>query len=158
MDNFTPHFLQLKQFGCQDLPKAWIVLRINFNFEVLNKNDWVYLPKDYYSYEKEWMTNGTDVTQFFLDQFKLSTSKQVDAIMWLLPGGKYNFKTNSNKEPNAYIFLGKQIPSARVYGLHSELEIDANAPIVGTTHGLGHALYSFEDLYIFSQYSSSGKS
>ena len=106
-------------------------------------------------YENLWSQGTTNVTQFLLDQFDLSENTKIDAVMWLFPLGKYKIVQKYSSGRNTFYTLGQNsIPAARVYGLHTELE---SIGVHGFDHGTGHALYSFEDLYIFAGYSASGK-
>jgi len=129
--------------------------RVNFDFELLEKNSWVDLPMDYGFYEQQWSSGAIDVTQFLLDQVKDYKASNPDAITWLFPEGKYKIVQRPFSERTKEFRFGNSVlPAARVYGLHENLE---SIGINGFDHGVGHALYSFEDLYIFAGYSLSGK-
>lgn len=130
--------------------------RVKFNVILPDLKKSIQLPNSVQYYENLWSTGTTNVTQFLLDEFPLSTGTKVDAVMWLFPEGKYKIVQKYNNGRTTFYTLGNNsIPAARVYGLHSDLE---SIGVQGFDHGVGHALYSFEDLYIFAPYSSSGKS
>jgi hypothetical protein len=129
--------------------------RVKFDFQVLNSESWIELPENYAHYEKLWASRSTDITQFLLDNVKNSSGLNTDAVMWLFPIGKYFFPSKPFNEKDKFFTLGKsELPASRVYGLHEELESIGSE---GFTHGVGHALYSFEDLYVFAGYSDRGQ-
>jgi hypothetical protein len=129
--------------------------RVNFKFEVLSLEQGVNLTDKVSEYEKTWANKNTDVTQFLLDRAKYSGTELVDAIMWLFPLGKYRIdQMPFDPKYKTYTFNGQVLPASRVYGLHVELNsIGAH----GFDHGAGHALYSFEDLYLGAHNSTTGK-
>jgi hypothetical protein len=129
--------------------------RVKFNFEVLGSGSWVDLPQNYSYYEKLWANRSTDITQFLLDNVGNNSELKPDAVMWLFPNGKYLLPSKPFNGREKIFTLGKtEVPAARVYGLHEQIE---SIGTEGFTHGVGHALYSFEDLYVFSGYSNSGQ-
>ena len=130
--------------------------RVKFNVIAPDPKKSIQLPNSVQYYENLWSTGTTNVTQFLLDEFPISAGTKVDAVMWLFPEGKYKIVQKHSSGRTTFYTLGNNsIPSARVYGLHSDLE---SIGVQGFDHGVGHALYSFEDLYIFAPYSPSGKS
>lgn len=130
--------------------------RINFSFELLPEKSWIRLPQSVSYYQRVWDKKETDVTQFLLDQVDNFDRDDIDAIMWLLPKGNFSFTSKKIDRRSKIYTLGKsRIPQSRVYGLHEEVTSDGMPG--GFTHGLGHALYSFEDLYIFAGYSLTGQ-
>jgi hypothetical protein len=129
--------------------------RVKFDFQVLNSESWIELPEQYAHYEKLWASRSTDITQFLLDNVKNTSGLNPDAVMWLFPNGKYLLPSKPFNGREKVFTLGKsELPAARVYGLHEELESIGSE---GFTHGVGHALYSFEDLYVFAGYSNRGQ-
>ena len=121
--------------------------------ELLNS---IQLPNTVKFYEDLWAEGNTNVTQFLLDQFSLQEGIKIDAVMWFFPPGKFKIIQKYSSGRTTFYSLGSNsIPAARVYGLHTDLE--SFGTIDGIDHGVGHALYSFEDLYIFAGYSASGK-
>ena len=140
----TQNFYSFNSFG-----------RVDFQFQVLDSKSWVELPEKYDYYEKIWASRTTDITQFLLDNVKNASGLSPDAVMWLFPNGKYLLPSKPFSGREKIFTLGKsQLPAERVYGLHEELE---SIGTEGFAHGVGHALYSFEDLYVFSGYSSTGQ-
>lgn len=130
--------------------------RVKLNVIAPDPKKSIQLPNSVQHYEKSWSTGTTNVTQFLLDKFPLPAGSKVDAVMWLFPEGKYKIIQSYSSGRTTFYTLGNNsIPSARVYGLHADLE---SIGVQGFDHGVGHALYSFEDLYIFAPYSPSGKS
>lgn len=128
--------------------------RINFNFKVLNDNAWIELPESYDYYKNLWSDRSIDITQYLLDRMKSKLNERPDAITWLFPQGDYSLPSKLfNGRTKFWNISGYNLPAARVYGLHQEI---SGGGIEGFAHGIGHALYSFEDLYIFSGYASSG--
>lgn len=129
--------------------------RVKLNVIVPSQKNSINLPNTVKYYENLWAANTTNVTQFLLDQFTLSAGAKIDAVMWLFPQGKYRIVQEFSSGRTTFYSLGSNsIPAARIYGLHTELE---SIGVNGFDHGVGHALYSFEDLYIFGGYSASGK-
>ncbi len=129
--------------------------RVDFQFQVLDSKSWVELPEKYDYYEKLWANRSTDITQFLLDNVKNGSVLKPDAVMWLFPHGKYLLRSKPFNVREKVFTLGEsELPATRVYGLHEELE---SIGPDGFAHGAGHALYSFEDLYVFSGYSSTGQ-
>ena len=130
--------------------------RVKLNVIAPDPKKSIQLPNSVQYYENLWSTGTANVTQFLLDEFPLTTGTKVDAVMWLFPVGKYKIVQKFSSGRTTFYTIGNNsIPAARVYGLHAELE---SIGVEGLDHGIGHALYSFEDLYIFAPYSSSGKS
>lgn len=130
--------------------------RVKLNIIAPDPTKSIQLPNSIEYYENVWSAGTTNVTQFLLDEFPLLTGIKIDAVMWLFPEGKYKIIQKYNSGRTTFYKLGNNsIPAARVYGLHSELN---SIGVEGLDHGIGHALYSFEDLYIFAPYSPSGKS
>ena len=129
--------------------------RVKLNVIVPDQKSSINLPNIVKYYENLWAAGTTNVTQFLLDQFTLSEGTKIDAVMWLFPQGKYRIVQKFISGRTTFYSLGSNsIPAARIYGLHTDLE---SIGVNGFDHGVGHALYSFEDLYIFAGYSASGK-
>ena len=130
--------------------------RVDFNFNVPNKENWIALPETVNFYESLWASmTSQQVAQYLLDRAGPKGAAKTDAIMFLFPEGKYSVTSNSFYDKDFQLKLQNGvIPSARVYGIGGEID---SIGVNGFTHGIGHAIYSFEDLYIFANYSSSGK-
>ncbi len=129
--------------------------RVKLNVIVPDQKSSINLPNTVKYYENLWAASTTNVTQFLLDQFTLPEGTKIDAVMWLFPLGKYRIVQKFSSGRTTFYSLGSNsIPAARIYGLHTDLE---SIGVNGFDHGVGHALYSFEDLYIFGGYSASGK-
>lgn len=130
--------------------------RVKLNVILPSIKDSVQLPYSVKYYEDLWSAGTTNVTQFLLDQVPPLSDNKIDAVVWLFPPGKYKLvQKPTSGRTTFYSVGGNSLPAARVYGLHREIE--ATTEVVGFDHGLGHALYSFEDLYISPFYSTSGK-
>jgi hypothetical protein len=128
--------------------------RVDFNFKVLDKNSWVELPENYEFYEKLWSDRSIDITQYLLDHIQSKIQREPHAITWLFPEGKFSLPSKPfNGRTKFWNVSGYEIPATRVYGLHQEI---TGGGVDGYAHGIGHALYSFEDLYVFGGYSASG--
>ena len=130
--------------------------RVNFTFTVPAKDLWINLPEEVKFYENLWASmSPQQVAQYLIDRAGPQGAQFTDAIMFLFPEGKYSITKNSFYDRDLKLKLqGGYIPSARVYGIGGEID---SIGVNGFTHGIGHALYSFEDLYIFAGYSDSGK-
>jgi M6 family metalloprotease-like protein len=130
--------------------------RVDFNFNVPEKDNWIALPETVSFYENLWASmTSQQVAQYLLDRAGPKGAAMTDAIMFLFPEGKYSVTSNSFYDKDFQLKLQNGvIPSARVYGIGSHID---SIGVNGFTHGIGHAMYSFEDLYIFANYSSSGK-
>ena len=131
--------------------------RVNFTFTVPEKNLWINLPEELSFYEKLWASMTTQqVSQYLLDKAGPNGAPISDAIMFIFPEGKYSITKNSFYDRDLKLKLQNSfISSSRVYGIHDHIE---SIGVNGFTHGLGHALYSFEDLYISAGSSASGVS
>ena len=130
--------------------------RVKLNIILPDQRNAIQLPNTVKYYENLWEAGTTNVTQFLLDQAYAPTGIKIDSVMWFFPPGKYKIIQKFSSGRTTFYALGNNtIPAARVYGLHQELE--SFSAIDGIDHGVGHALYSFEDLYIFGGYSASGK-
>jgi M6 family metalloprotease-like protein len=130
--------------------------RVDFNFTVPDKDNWIALPETVNFYENLWASmTSQQIAQYLIDRAGPKGAAATDAIMFLFPEGKYSVTSNSYYEKDLQLKLQNGlIPSARVYGIGGEID---SIGVNGFTHGIGHAMYSFEDLYIFANYSSSGK-
>ena len=130
--------------------------RVDFNFTVPDKDNWIALPETVNFYENLWASmTSQQVAQYLIDRAGPRGAEATDAIMFLFPEGKYSVTSNSYYDKDFQLKLQNGlIPSARVYGIGGEID---SIGVNGFTHGIGHAMYSFEDLYIFANYSSSGK-
>jgi M6 family metalloprotease-like protein len=130
--------------------------RVDFNFTVPDKDNWIALPETLNFYENLWASmTSQQVAQYLIDRAGPRGAAATDAIMFLFPEGKYSVTSNSYYDKDFQLKLQNGlIPSARVYGIESQID---SIGVNGFTHGIGHAIYSFEDLYIFANYSSSGK-
>jgi hypothetical protein len=130
--------------------------RVDFNFDVPDKDNWIALPETVNFYENLWASmTSQQVAQYLLDRAGPKGAAMTDAIMFLFPEGKYFVTSNSFYDKDFQLKLQNGlIPSARVYGIGGHID---SIGVNGFTHGIGHAMYSFEDLYIFPGYSSSGK-
>jgi M6 family metalloprotease-like protein len=130
--------------------------RVDFNFTVPDKDNWIALPETVNFYENLWASmTSQQVAQYLIDRAGPRGAAATDAIMFLFPEGKYSVTSNSYYDKDFQLKLQNGlIPSARVYGIGGQID---SIGVNGFTHGIGHAMYSFEDLYIFANYSSSGK-
>lgn len=130
--------------------------RVDFNFDVPDRDNWIALPETVSFYENLWASmTSQQVAQYLLDRAGPKGAAMTDAIMFLFPEGKYPVTNNSFYDKDFQLKLQNGvIPSARVYGIGEQID---SIGVNGFTHGIGHAMYSFEDLYIFANYSSSGK-
>ena len=130
--------------------------RVDFTFTVPTKENWINLPENVQFYESLWASMTTQqVTQYLLDRAGPKGAAMTDAIMFLFPEGKYSVTNNSYYDRDFQLNLQNGlIPSARVYGIGGGVD---SIGVNGFTHGIGHAMYSFEDLYIFAGNSASGK-
>ena len=130
--------------------------RVDFNFNVPEKDNWINLSEDVKFYENLWASMTTQqVTQYLMDRAGPKGAAATDAIMFLFPEGKYSVTSNPFYDKDFQLKLQNGlIPSARVYGIGGGID---SIGVNGFTHGIGHAMYSFEDLYIFANYSSTGK-
>lgn len=129
--------------------------RVNFTFSVPEKDLWINLPEDVSFYEKLWASMTTQqVSQYLIDRAGPNGAPISDAIIFIFPEGKYSITKNSFYDRDLKLKLQNSfISSSRVYGIHDHIE---SIGVNGLTHGLGHALYSFEDLYISAGSSASG--
>jgi M6 family metalloprotease-like protein len=125
--------------------------RINFNFRVPSKDGWIVLPENVAFYESMWANMTTQqVEQYLIDRAGAMGAPKSDAIMFIFPEGKISITKNSYYDRDLKLKLQNGfIPSARVYGIHGQID---SIGVNGFTHGVGHALYSFEDLYLFDGY------
>ena len=130
--------------------------RVNFEFVIPEPSRSINLPREVAYYEKLWGEQSIpEVTQFLLDNAGGGVDT-TDAIMFIWPPGKYSITQKTVDESNVvYRIKSGELPRERVYGIHGE--IDSEPALRGLTHGAGHALYSFEDLYVFSFYSGTNK-
>lgn len=129
--------------------------RVKLNVILPSIKNSVQLPNSVKYYEDLWSAGTTNVTQFLLDQLPSLGDTKIDAVVWLFPPGKYKLVQKPTSGRTTFYSVGSNsLPAARVYGLHTEIEV---TEVVGFDHGVGHALYSFEDLYISPFYSTSGK-
>jgi M6 family metalloprotease-like protein len=130
--------------------------RVDFNFTVPDKDNWIALPETVNFYENLWASmTSQQVAQYLIDRAGPRGAAATDAIMFLFPEGKYSVTNNAYYDKDFQLKLQNGlIPSARVYGIGGHID---SIGVNGFTHGIGHAMYSFEDLYIFANYSSSGK-
>ena len=133
--------------------------RVNFQVDVPAKNNWIRFPEKYSYYAQRW--KGMLVRDVISELIALAVQSgldQTDAIMFIWPPGLYEFRKDDNPSLITHYQLRTgSISSLQVYGVHERIEISSKPEIIGFTHGMGHALYNFEDLYIFSAYSKSGK-
>jgi M6 family metalloprotease-like protein len=130
--------------------------RVNFSFSVPTKDSWINLPNNVKFYENLWASMNTQqVEQYLIERAGANGASLSDVITFIFPEGSYSITKNSSYDRDLKHKLKDGfIPSARVYGIHDRIEgIGTN----GFTHGIGHAMYSFEDLYIFGGNSASGK-
>jgi M6 family metalloprotease-like protein len=130
--------------------------RVDFVFTIPTKENWINLPENVKFYESLWASMTTQqVTQYLLDRAGPKGAPMSDAIMFLFPEGKYSVTNNSYYDKDFQLNVQNgSIPSARVYGIGGGID---SIGVNGFAHGIGHAMYSFEDLYIFAGYSPSGK-
>jgi M6 family metalloprotease-like protein len=130
--------------------------RVHFTFEVPSKEGWISLPENVAFYEKLWAEMTTQqVEQYLIDRAGPKGAPMSDAIMFIFPEGKISITNKSFYDRDLQLKLQDGlIPSARVYGIHGEIN---SIGVNGFTHGVGHALYSFEDLYIFDGYLQSNE-
>jgi len=130
--------------------------RVNFSFTVPNKDSWIVLPEDVKFYETLWATmTPQQVAQYLIDRAGPNGASMTDVITFIFPEGKYSITSNSLYDRDVRLKLQNGfIPSARVYGIGGQVD---SIGVNGFTHGIGHAMYSFEDLYIFAGNSASGK-
>lgn len=130
--------------------------RVNFEFVIPEPSRSINLPREVAYYEKVWGEQSIpEITQFLLDNAGGGVDA-TDAIMFIWPPGRYTITQRSVDESNViYRIKSGELPRERVYGIHGE--IDSEPALRGLTHGAGHALYSFEDLYVFSFYSGTNK-
>lgn len=131
--------------------------RVDFQFVIPEMSRSINLPREVSYYEKIWKEQTIpEVTQFLLDNAGGGVDS-TDAVMFLWPSGQYAITQKSSDDSQVvYRINSGTLPKENVYGVHDK--IDANPALQGFTHGVGHALYSFEDLYVFAGYSATNKS
>ena len=133
--------------------------RVKFQVDIPEKKNWIRFPEKYSYYAQLWQGMlARDVTRELIRLAVQSGLDQTDAIMFIWPPGVYEFRRDDNPGLiTQYPLKNGSISSLQVYGVHDKLEISNKPEIIGFTHGMGHALYNFEDLYVFPVYSKSGK-
>jgi len=98
--------------------------RVDFNFNVPEKDNWIALPETVSFYENLWASmTSQQVAQYLLDRAGPKGAAMTDAIMFLFPEGKYSVTSNSFYDKDFQLKLQNGvIPSARVYGIGSHIE------------------------------------
>lgn len=133
--------------------------RVKFQVDIPDKKNWIRFPEKYSYYAQLWKGMlARDVIRELVNLAVQSGLDQTDAIMFIWPPGLYEFRQDNNPGLiTQYQLKTGSISSLQVYGVHDKLEISNQPEIIGFAHGMGHALYNFEDLYVFPMYSTSGK-
>jgi M6 family metalloprotease-like protein len=129
--------------------------RVDFSFVVPPKEEWIALPEEVKFYENLWASMNTQqVAQYLIDRAGPNGAPITDAVMFIFPEGKYSITKSFYYDRDLKLKLRDNfIHSSRVYGIHDRIE---SFGLNGFTHGIGHALYSLEDLYVSAGNSPTG--